>query len=300
MRRTLDLTVLPGLGGRLWQVNLRLSDRFLFQNFDFAGPPVDLSRLEDLPTRSPPFGFPALGAAKRSWIAPGQQNGAPALPSHRAGFRRICSGVPIVGNDRDGSEVVPKRTCRQAHHRNDVTGEWTLPHREIGNAEQQRRMTGNMVGDDAENRPAQLVDPAAPHPMAPPSVRRMSGSLRRTPGPAQSVCRCAGLREFKIGPAHTPPAETLIRCDDAYSLVALRKNATLPHRKTRFSAHVLPFEVFKLGRTTTYCEARMAFARPATLGSGGCPSPSTPNGFPSCQAIFLQTNRKKSLSQCMS
>ena len=56
----LELVLLPGIGGRLWDI--RLGGRsFLFQNPDLIGHAVDIGTLAALPTRSPQFGFPLWG-----------------------------------------------------------------------------------------------------------------------------------------------------------------------------------------------------------------------------------------------
>ena len=64
----LQLTLLPGIGGRLWDVEFQ-GHSVLFQNSDLEGLAVDEARLTDLPTRSPQFGFPLWGGEK-TWIAP--------------------------------------------------------------------------------------------------------------------------------------------------------------------------------------------------------------------------------------
>ena len=46
----LQLTVLPGIGGRLWDVQVG-GNSLLFQNPDLDGVKVENTRLADLPTR---------------------------------------------------------------------------------------------------------------------------------------------------------------------------------------------------------------------------------------------------------
>lgn len=64
----LELTILPGIGGRLWDVAYR-GQSLLFQNPDLNGFLPDLENLRDIPTQSPQFGFPLWGG-ERTWIAP--------------------------------------------------------------------------------------------------------------------------------------------------------------------------------------------------------------------------------------
>lgn len=73
----LKLTLLPGIGGRLWDVELD-GHSLLFQNPDLVGFDIGNTPIEKLPTRSPQFAFPLWGGEK-TWIAPDTfwANGAP-------------------------------------------------------------------------------------------------------------------------------------------------------------------------------------------------------------------------------
>lgn len=64
----LKMVILPGIGGRLWDVVFQ-GQSLLFQNRDLEGIVPDLNQLRGLPTRSPQFGFPLWGGEK-TWIAP--------------------------------------------------------------------------------------------------------------------------------------------------------------------------------------------------------------------------------------
>ena len=89
-RDDLCLTLLPGIGGRLWDVNFQ-DYSILFQNPDLEGLTVDERQLDDLPTRSPQFGFPLWGGEK-TWIAPDTAwlNGAP-FPVLDSGVYQVTS-----------------------------------------------------------------------------------------------------------------------------------------------------------------------------------------------------------------
>ncbi len=64
----LVLTCLPGVGGRLWDIVYK-GQSLLWQNPDLAGCIPNLSKLTELPTKSPQFKFPLWGGEK-TWIAP--------------------------------------------------------------------------------------------------------------------------------------------------------------------------------------------------------------------------------------
>ena len=64
----LELVILPGIGGRLWDVVFQ-GHSLLFQNSDLEGFLPNLENLRDCPTQSPQFGFPLWGGEK-TWIAP--------------------------------------------------------------------------------------------------------------------------------------------------------------------------------------------------------------------------------------
>lgn len=64
----LELDILPGVGGRLWDVRYG-GQSLLFQNPDLTDLSPDLKNLSALPTRSPQFGFPLWGGEK-TWVAP--------------------------------------------------------------------------------------------------------------------------------------------------------------------------------------------------------------------------------------
>ena len=64
----LHLQILPGIGGRLWDVKFH-NRSLLFQNPDLIGLSGDETNLTALPTRSPQFKFPLWGGEK-TWIAP--------------------------------------------------------------------------------------------------------------------------------------------------------------------------------------------------------------------------------------
>lgn len=85
----LELQALPGIGGRLWDVVFN-GVRLLFQNPDLTGIPVDISRLDTLPSRSPQFPFPLWGGEK-TWIAPDRDwpGGAP-YPALDSGPYRLA------------------------------------------------------------------------------------------------------------------------------------------------------------------------------------------------------------------
>lgn len=86
----LKLDVLPGIGGRLWDIKIH-GNSLLFQNPDLIGVSFDFNDMAALPTRSPQFGFPLWGGEK-TWIAPDTlwSNGAP-FPALDSGTYKVTS-----------------------------------------------------------------------------------------------------------------------------------------------------------------------------------------------------------------
>ncbi|WP_424974409.1 hypothetical protein [Dinoroseobacter sp. S124A] len=67
-RGELELCILPGLGGRLWDIRVG-GQSIMFQNHDLTGCALEGSDLSQLPTRAPHLKFPLWGGEK-TWVAP--------------------------------------------------------------------------------------------------------------------------------------------------------------------------------------------------------------------------------------
>lgn len=98
-----SLTLLPGVGGRLWDLALD-GQSILFQNSDLIGQAVDLAALDKLPTRSRQFGFPLWGGEK-TWIAPDRDwSGGDPHPV-------LDSGPYSVSKQSESSVAMTSNTC---------------------------------------------------------------------------------------------------------------------------------------------------------------------------------------------
>lgn len=239
----LELTILPGIGGRLWDVTFQ-GRSLLFQNPDLVGLPFDTSDLAGLPTKSPQFGFPLWGGEK-TWIAPDTDwmNGAP-YPVLDSGAYRItaqrCDAVELT------SQVCPL-TNLTVTRRITLTSEstWTITHT-VNNTGRAPRETG-IWSVMMINTPAR-IGVAMDHP----EIHTVFGEA----GPLVEchddcvVANCARQQEFKVGlPSQT--GETLIKFGDAGPM--LMCSVLKPSPNDRF-AHQYPIEIFNSG-DYPYCEA---------------------------------------------
>lgn len=86
----LQLEILPGIGGRLWDVKY-LGRSLLFQNNELWGVSFEVDNLTNIPSLSPQFSFPLWGGEK-TWIAPDSNwvNEAP-FPVLDSGYYDVIS-----------------------------------------------------------------------------------------------------------------------------------------------------------------------------------------------------------------
>ena len=239
----LQLTLLPGIGGRLWDVEFQ-GHSVLFQNPDLEGLAVDEARLADLPTRSPQFGFPLWGGEK-TWIAPDSAwtQGAP--------FPVLDSGAyKVTTNDSTQIEMT-SAICPVSHL--SVTRRialasangWTIDH-SVTNHGTRNRLTG-IWSVMMLDTPAQIG-----FAMDTPEYHLVFGSAEGmvTTTDTCVVADCARQQEFKIG-LPNPEGTTLVRCgkDGPWLTCSVPK----PEQGDAF-AHTHPVEVFNSG-DHSYCEA---------------------------------------------
>ncbi|MFA3921002.1 hypothetical protein AB1E33_29210 [Ruegeria sp. 2012CJ15-1] len=239
----LRLTLLPGIGGRLRDVNFQ-GRSLLFRNPHLDGLDVDDTRLTDLPTRSPQFGFPLWGGEK-TWIAPDASwvNGAP---------------FPVLDSDsyqvtsRSSTHVdMTSTVCPISHlsvsRRITLTSakSWDIEH-VVANRGLSARLTG-IWSVMMLNTPAKIgVE------MENPAFFNVFGSAEgmATTHGSSVVADCRKQQEFKIG-LRNPNGRTLVRCGTDGPL--LMCSVSEPQRDDQF-AHHYPFEVFNSG-DYAYCEA---------------------------------------------
>ncbi|NOD28939.1 hypothetical protein [Ruegeria atlantica] len=239
----LQLTLLPGIGGRLWDVNFQ-GRSLLFQNTDLDGLEVDDTQLTDLPTRSPQFGFPLWGGEK-TWIAPDASwvNGAP-FPVLDSGAYQITSRS---STHVDMTSAVCPTSRLSVSRRITLTSaeSWDIEHI-VANHGTSLRLTGIwsvMMLNTPAKIGVELVDPAH-HP-----VFGSAEGMIATHGKG-IVVDCNRQQEFKVR-LPNPNGRTVARCGADGPLLM----CSVPELQQGDQfAHDYPFEVFNSG-DYAYCEA---------------------------------------------
>lgn len=242
-RDALTLTLLPGIGGRLWDVALG-GRSFLFQNPDLLGQPFRADSLASLPTRSPQFGFPLWGGEK-TWVAPDRDwpAGAP-YPALDAGAYHIATHSPEAV-----SLVSPVCPISQLRITRTITlrsgSAFSIAHslRNCGSAPRRCGIWSVMMLD----HPARIAVPG-PHPDIRPVFDRHDGRAKSCADGL--TCTCQNPHQFKIATAN-PTGRTLIR-NPSHDISILC--TTGPSAPGDSYAHGLPFEIFNSG-DYAYCEA---------------------------------------------
>lgn len=239
----LELTMLPGIGGRLWDVIFE-GRSLLFQNPDLAGLPVEENNLAGLPTRSPQFAFPLWGGEK-TWIAPDTSwaNSAP-FPALDSGAYQVASSNEF---QVEMTSAICPVSCLSVTRRITLEGanSWTIDHA-VTNHGASERVTGIwsvMMIDAPSKIGIAMKDPA---------FRPVFGSAGPLVSNRQNcvIADCARKKEFKVGLTN-PDGETLVRFGKGGPWMTC--SVPKPKQDDRF-AHQYPFEVFNSG-DYNYCEA---------------------------------------------
>lgn len=239
----LTLTLLPGIGGRLWDVKLD-GQSLLFQNPDLVGIDIQNIPIGDLPTRSPQFGFPLWGGEK-TWIAPDTAwaDGAP--------YPVLDSGAYAVTSATETEVEMTSAICPLSHlsitrHISLIseTG-WTIVHRVTNHGEKTRPTgvwsvmmlnTPAAIGVSLQTATFDLVFGSA------------DGML--TIKPQGIAAMCIKKQEFKIG-LPNPDGTTFIRCGQGGPWLTCSVCAAQGQDEY---AHHHPVEIFNSG-DYAYCEA---------------------------------------------
>lgn len=239
----LDLVLLPGIGGRLWDI--RLSGRsILFQNPDLIGCEFDLGALADLPTRSPQFGFPLWGGEK-TWIAPDSEwpGGAPQpVPDSGAYAVTWSSDHAIQMESRlcPDSGLVVKREIELLS-----ASSWTIKHR-LKNKGTAPRLSG-VWSVMMLDHPTSIGVPGTDIEITG-VFDHHSGRVASRPGGV--LARCDGKDQFKVA-LDNPHGSALVRVTE--DPIWLLCRTAVPTRVDMF-VHGQAFEVFNSG-DYAYCEA---------------------------------------------
>lgn len=251
----LRLTLLPGIGGRLWDVEF-LGHSLLFQNPDIVGADVEHTPIGDLPTRSPQFGFPLWGGEK-TWIAPDTSwaNGAP--------FPTLDSGAYAVTSKTNTQIEMASAICPLSHlsitRRITLTSgnSWTLEH--------------SVINHGAGTRPTGIWSVMMLKTPATIGVELNEPTFDPVFGTAEGmvvkhtkclVATCNKQQEFKVG-LPNPNGKTLIF--SGKDGLWLTCSVPVPEEPEDY-AHQHPVEIFNSG-DYAYCEAEW-HSRLRALGAG--------------------------------
>lgn len=237
--RDLELTCLPGIGGRLWDVAYK-GRSILFQNPDLEGVTPDLAALRGLPTRSPQFRFPLWGGEK-TWIAPdtdwGDQSPYPILDS--GPYRVIFSDQESVHMRSPVCETSGLQIDRRI--RLVASGGWTIQH-QVRNSGTSARRTGiwsvlmlkhsGRIGlrPDGDAGVATVFGNAADR------IRRSGRNI---------VFDCHSPQEFKCGVSNTS-GSVVVGLGDPMDVIWLTCRTLCGSADQRF-AHGHNFEIFNSG-----------------------------------------------------
>ncbi len=245
-RDDLELKVLPGIGGRLWDVVIGGSS-LLFQNPDLVRKPVDLCALKDLPTRSPQFKFPLWGGEK-TWIAPDRdwRDGAPYPVLDSAPYRVAFKTDEKVELQSDVCPISRLNVKRMISLEN--AGVFSIEHT-VTNCGSDDRISGIWSVMMLTHPSKILVEDSQTGPVSPvfgdhaPFVRETDSRL---------VIDCAVRGEFKLG-VHVPSGKVVLRRGLPNGMAHLDCQTSKTGTSDEY-AHGHSFEVFNSG-DYPYCEA---------------------------------------------
>lgn len=239
----LELSILPGIGGRLWDVTFQ-GRSLLFQNPDLVGLPVDESDLAGLPTKSPQFGFPLWGGEK-TWIAPDREwlNGAPYPVLDSGAYRVTTTQSDLV----ELTSAVCPETNLTVTRRIALTSETTCSiEHVVTNHGAAPRKTGiwSVMMIDTPAKIGVTMDNPHFHPVFGQPGTRVENHARCV------VADCARQQEFKVGvPNQT--GETVIKFGSDGPIMMCSAPKPAPNDTY---AHQYPVEIFNSG-DYPYCEA---------------------------------------------
>ena len=239
----MELVLLPGVGGRLWDIVFR-EERLLFRNPDLEGERFNVEDVAQLPTRSPHFKFPLWGGEK-TWVAPDSK--WPGAAPHAV----LDSGAYTVEWSTASEVLMVSARCPLSGLR--------ISRRIALRSEQSFDITHTVAneGDDTRetgvwsvmmlNHPSTIAIPSSR-----PGFETVFGEADDLVGnnARASICICNRKAEFKVG----------VRCDTGVAIMRIGTKPvwllceTKPTSVDEVFLHGQPCEVFNSG-DYDYCEA---------------------------------------------
>lgn len=237
-RGGLDLVVLPGIGGRLWDIRWH-GQSLLFQNDDLTGHVPDLDNPTRLPTRSPQFRFPLWGGEK-TWIAPDAAwiDAAPYTVLDSGPYHIHAAGPDHITLHSNICPDTHLRITRTVRITNDTA--WSL-HHSVSNHGTRARPTGIWSVMMLRHPACIAVAGAALDPVA------VFGDVgnHMIADAAGRLFRCTTPGEFKTGLGN-PSGRTILRLGADAAPVWMICETPPPQTGDVF-AHSRPLEVFNSG-----------------------------------------------------
>lgn len=244
-RDDLTLRLLPGIGGRLWDIVYK-GRPLLFKNTDLLGLAPDTAALTDLPTKSPQFGFPLWGGEK-TWVAPDVSwiDGAPYPVLDSGPYEEVsCDAEHITMR----SAVCPLSQIQiERQIRIGVHCTFSIHHK-ISNHSKESRFAG-IWSVLMTNRPAG-IGLVTENSEFTPVLGEPTGHIEHRHDTL--ICKCAAQKEFKIG-AGNSTGRVFLCLGDMGDAIWLLCSTPEPSETDEF-AHSHPFEIFNSG-DYPYCEA---------------------------------------------
>lgn len=241
----LELIVLPGIGGRLWDIKF-LGRSLLFQNSDLQGFMPNPTDLGSYPTRSPHFGFPLWGGEK-TWIAPDinwtNQAPYPVLDSGPYDILDIGTGRITLK-----SAVCPHSRLQIERCINIKDGaSWVIEHTvtNVGKTARDVGVWSVMMMDHK----ARIAVAGTELNVTPVFGNADEALVTKTAG---LICDCGAQREFKVG-IDNPSGRSFMRFGGDDITIWMTCDTARPEPTQAF-AHSYPLEVFNSG-DYPYCEA---------------------------------------------
>ena len=239
----LSLDLLPGIGGRLWDVRYG-EQSLLFQNPDLVGVLPDLDHPEELPTKSPQFGFPLWGGEK-TWIAPDRE--WPICSKGPGPHPHLDSGCFDVLWATETGASLQSPICPisqlQVERAFEITSDqsWTVRHR-VWNRGSHSRFCGIWSVMMIKHSCQIGLDTGSD--MLAQTVFGNAGTQAAQLGQF-ALFDCSTRREFKMA-TDNPMGRVLLRCGPADAPLWLRC-LTPPIKAGDVFAHGSNFEVFNSG-----------------------------------------------------